>query len=152
MVDINIPGFMGEQELLQLETWAKEVPANGVIVEVGVIDGVTVTEGVTVTVTDGVIDGVTVTDGVTVDVGVIEGVTVTVGVIVEVGVIVTVGVTVTVAVVGKDDEFTAINGGIDPDPAAVSPMLGLSLVQLNVVDATVPAKFTEEVAELLQTT
>lgn len=35
MVDINISGFMGEQELLQLETWAKEVPANGVIVEVG---------------------------------------------------------------------------------------------------------------------
>jgi len=61
-----------------------------------------------------------------------------------------IGVTVTVAVVGKDDEFTAINGGIDPDPAAVRPMLGLSLVQLN-VDPAVPVKVTAVVVDPAQT-
>ena len=50
-----------------------------------------------------------------------------------------IGVTVIVAVAGEDDEFTAINGGIDPDPEAVSPILGLSFVQLN-VDPAVPVK------------
>lgn len=34
-MDISVPGFMGPEELEQIARWAREVPANGVIVEVG---------------------------------------------------------------------------------------------------------------------
>jgi hypothetical protein len=35
MFNLEIPGFMLEQELNQIEKWASEVPENGVIMEVG---------------------------------------------------------------------------------------------------------------------
>ncbi len=38
-MDLSIEGFMGERDLLQIEEWAKQVPENGVIVEVGSYKG-----------------------------------------------------------------------------------------------------------------
>jgi hypothetical protein len=39
MVNLEIPGWMTEQELHQIEKWANEVPENGVIMEVGSLYG-----------------------------------------------------------------------------------------------------------------
>lgn len=39
MIDASIPGFMVMSELEQLSLWAKQVPKNGVIVEVGSYKG-----------------------------------------------------------------------------------------------------------------
>ena len=35
MYDLTIPGWMFEEELIQIERWANEVPENGVIMEIG---------------------------------------------------------------------------------------------------------------------
>lgn len=39
MYDLNIPGYMTEQELQIIEEWASQVPVNGVIVELGSLMG-----------------------------------------------------------------------------------------------------------------
>jgi hypothetical protein len=57
-----------------------------------------------------------------------------------------VGVTVIVAVCGDIPLFTAMKLGILPGPVAARPILVLLFVQLNIVPATVPVKFTAAVA------
>ena len=61
-----------------------------------------------------------------------------------------VGVTVIVAVIGAAVLLVAVKLGIFPWPLAASPILVLLLVQLNIVPATVPVKFTAAVAAPLQ--
>lgn len=39
MYNLDIEGFMTESELIQIEKWAHEVPANGIIVELGSFKG-----------------------------------------------------------------------------------------------------------------
>ena len=60
------------------------------------------------------------------------------------------GVTVIVAVIGAAVLLVAIKPGILPCPVAASPIAVLLLVQLNIVPATVPVKFTAAVATPLQ--
>ena len=67
-------------------------------------------------------------------------------------VLVTTGVTVIVAVTGALVVLTAVNTGILPVPVAAKPILGVVLVQLKVVPATVPVKVTADVAPPLHTT
>jgi hypothetical protein len=67
-------------------------------------------------------------------------------------VLVTTGVTVIVAVTGALVVLTAVNTGILPVPVAAKPILGVLLVQLKVVPATVPVKVTADVAPPLHIT
>ena len=62
------------------------------------------------------------------------------------------GVTVTVATTGALVTLVAINDGILPVPLAARPMLVVLLVQLNMVPATGPVKFTGAVDAPLHTT
>jgi hypothetical protein len=62
-----------------------------------------------------------------------------------------VGVTVIVAVIGAAVLLVAVKLGILPWPLATRPMAVLLLVQLNIVPATVPVKFTAAVDCPLQT-
>lgn len=39
MYNLDIEGFMTESELIQIEKWAHEVPANGIVVELGSFKG-----------------------------------------------------------------------------------------------------------------
>ena len=57
-----------------------------------------------------------------------------------------VGVTVIVAVIGAAVLLVAVKLGILPWPVAASPIAVLEFVQLNIVPATVPTKFTAAVA------
>lgn len=58
-----------------------------------------------------------------------------------------VGVTEIVAVTGAVPALTAVNAGIVlPEPLPASPIEGVLFVQLYVVPATVPVKFTAVVA------
>jgi hypothetical protein len=56
-----------------------------------------------------------------------------------------------VAVTGAAVELIAVNDVMLPVPLAARPIEGVLLVQLYVVPATVPVKFTAVVAVLLQT-
>jgi len=62
------------------------------------------------------------------------------------------GVTVTVATTGAFVALVATNEGILPVPLAAKPMLGVLFVQLKIVPATLPVKFTGNVLVLLQFT
>jgi hypothetical protein len=63
-----------------------------------------------------------------------------------------VGVTVIVAVTGAAVLLVAVKLAILPWPLAARPIDGVLLVQLNIVPATVPVKFTAAVAAPLQST
>ena len=62
------------------------------------------------------------------------------------------GVTVIVAVTGAVPGLVALNDAILPVPLATNPIDGVLFVQLKVVPATVPLKFTGAVEVLLHTT
>ena len=62
------------------------------------------------------------------------------------------GVTVILAVTGAVPAFVALNEAIFPVPLAANPIDGVLFVQLNIVPATVPLKFTGAVDVLLHTT
>lgn len=66
--------------------------------------------------------------------------------------LVNVGVTETVPTIGALVALVAVKLGILPVPLAPKPIAGLLFVQLKIVPATEPVKFTAAVALLLHTT
>ena len=63
-----------------------------------------------------------------------------------------IGVTVMSATTGTAVALVAVNAGIFPVAVAASPIEVVLFVQLNVVPATAPVKFTAVIWVLLQTT